>query len=217
MEAMGDLAAGGALPWARLSGATAVQPPAVPSHAVQPAAARFRGLRSVPAERRHPDALGSDGGGSGDLARGLELLKSLCLTAVADAALHGFREAADFAAGVEEVSRAVEYLQVVAAGAVDRTRRQATAAARAGSGSGAGGSGAAVGWVTGWGETAVREPAGWVTGTAGQADSGPGDSETGQSGSSPDAGGPAASGEPKSDLSACGVGVGPSLSSCLCK
>ncbi|QCO96611.1 DUF222 domain-containing protein [Arthrobacter sp. 24S4-2] len=202
MEAMGDLAAGGALRWAKLRGASAVQPPAVPSRAVQPAAARFRGLRSVPSERRHPDALASDGGASGDLARSLELLKSLSSTAVAEAALLDFREAADFAANVEEVSRTVEYLQVVAAGAVDRSRRQATAAARAGSG-------AAVGWVTGWGETAVREPVGWVTGKAGQAESGPGDSQTGPSGSGPGASGPAASGGPNSDLSACGVGVGP--------
>ena len=79
-------------------------------------------------------------------------------TAVDDAALLSFREAADFAANVEEISRAAEYLQIVAAGAVERSRREAAVAARSaavGSGSGPG-SGAAVGWVTGWGaETAA--------------------------------------------------------------
>ncbi len=79
-------------------------------------------------------------------------------TAVDDAALLGFREAADFADKVEEISRAAEYLQIIAAGAVERSRREAAAAARsaaAGSDSGAGGSGAAVGWVTGWGAEAA--------------------------------------------------------------
>ncbi|MFF1382188.1 DUF222 domain-containing protein [Arthrobacter sp. NPDC058288] len=116
-----------------------------------------------------------DGGGSGDLARCLELLAALSSTAVADAAVLGFREAADFASNVEEASRAVEYLQVVAAGAVERSRREASAAARAGSGAGS-----AVGWTTGWGnETAVHGPIGWAAGTAGQTDAGPGDSKRG--------------------------------------
>nr|WP_307050011.1 HNH endonuclease signature motif containing protein [Arthrobacter oryzae] len=147
----------------------AVRPSTVCQPAVQQPAARVRGLRSVPAGPLRLDALASDGGGSGDLARSLELLKSVCLTAVDDAGMRGFRAAADFAANVEEISRAVEYLQVVAAGSVDRTRREATAAAR----SGAGGSGSVVGWVTGWGGTAVREPAGWATGKAGQGETGP--------------------------------------------
>ncbi|MEV7133588.1 DUF222 domain-containing protein, partial [Arthrobacter sp. NPDC093128] len=66
-----------------------------------------------------------------------------------------FRAAADFAAGVEEAARSLEFLQVVAAGAVERTRREATAAAR---------SGAAAGWVTGWGDeaAAVQGPVGWT-------------------------------------------------------
>ena len=147
MEAMGEDAAGGAGPWAVLPGA-----------AVLPEA-RFRGLRSVPAGTAQlaglaaafGSDLAADGGGSGGLARGLELLQGVCSTAAADAALMGFREAADFAAKVEDASRAVEYLQVVAAGAVNRSRRDATLAARSGSGSGA-----AVGWVTGWGAEAVE-------------------------------------------------------------
>ncbi|MGO4121434.1 DUF222 domain-containing protein [Arthrobacter sp. YAF16] len=54
----------------------------------------------------------------------LVLLRRLCATAAGDAALLGFAEAAEFAGRVEEVSRALEYLQVVAAGAVDRTRKE---------------------------------------------------------------------------------------------
>ena len=54
-------------------------------------------------------------------------LRELCATAVADAALLGFGGAAEFAGRVEEASRAVEYLQLVAAAAVDRTRKEAAA------------------------------------------------------------------------------------------
>ncbi|WP_258073899.1 HNH endonuclease signature motif containing protein [Arthrobacter sp. Y81] len=147
MEGIGDLAAGGALRWAELpaDAAAAVQPSVVPP------AARVRGLRSVPAGP--PETLASDGGGSVDLARCLELLRTLTSTAVDDTALLSFREAADFADKVEEISRAAEYLQIVAAGAVDRSRREAAVAARsaaAGSGSSTG-----VGWVTGWGAEAA--------------------------------------------------------------
>ena len=55
----------------------------------------------------------------------------------------GFVEAADFAGRVEEISRSVEYLQVVAAQAVERTRKEAQQA-------GPGSSAAAPGWRTGW-------------------------------------------------------------------
>jgi hypothetical protein len=96
----------------------------------------------------------SDGGGSADLDRSLQLLKSLRSTAAGDAALFGLREAADFADHVEELSRTVEYLQVVAAGAVDRARREAASSAGTG--------GAAAGWTTGWvTEPAVHGPLGW--------------------------------------------------------
>ncbi|KQN86480.1 hypothetical protein ASE96_12955 [Arthrobacter sp. Leaf69] len=69
----------------------------------------------------------------------LALLREAAATAVGDAALWDFREAADFAGTVEELSRVAEYLQVVAAGAVDRTREQATAAPKA-----------STAWTTGW-------------------------------------------------------------------
>ncbi|MDN3936862.1 DUF222 domain-containing protein [Arthrobacter sp. YD4] len=49
------------------------------------------------------------------------------MAAVDDAGVLGFAEAAAFAGDVEELARAVEFLQVVAAGAVDRTRTQAAA------------------------------------------------------------------------------------------
>ena len=152
MEVMGELAVGGATRWAKL-------PAAADSSAAVVHPISVGGLRSVPTGSRQPAAIASDGGGAADLGRSLELLESLSSTAVADTAVMRFREAADFAARAEEISRAAEYLQIVAAGAVDRTRREASAAARAGSGSRA-----AVGWTTGWGnETAVHGPIGWAT------------------------------------------------------
>ncbi|WP_454699628.1 DUF222 domain-containing protein [Arthrobacter humicola] len=155
MEVLGELAvAGGALRWVKLPAA------AVSAAVVHPISGR--GLRSVPGAPRRPEALASDVGSIGDLARSLELFKRASSTAVEDARVMGFREAADFAAGLEEFSRNMEYMQVVAAGAVDRARSEASAAARAGSGSGA-----AVTWATGWGEaTAVHGPIGWATSEA---------------------------------------------------
>ena len=71
---------------------------------------------------------GGDGGGlARDLKGFLGQLRELCATAVADAARLGFGGAAEFAGRVEEASRAVEYLQLVAAAAVDRTRKEAAA------------------------------------------------------------------------------------------
>ncbi|WP_427004584.1 DUF222 domain-containing protein [Pseudarthrobacter sp. H2] len=74
------------------------------------------------------------------LGRALGLLRTLAATAVDDAAGFGFAEAADFAGEVEELSRTVEYLQLVAAGAVDRSRKLAAATAFTGTTS----------WATGW-------------------------------------------------------------------
>src|SRR6478735_11587194 len=58
----------------------------------------------------------------------LSRLRRLSATAAQDAALFGFGEASEFAGGVEEASRAMEYLQLVAAAAVDRSRKEAAAA-----------------------------------------------------------------------------------------
>ena len=74
------------------------------------------------------------------VAEALAILREVGLTAVEDAALLGFQAASDFAGTVEELSRSMEYLQVVAAGAVDRTRKQAAAAS----------SKAGTSWTTGW-------------------------------------------------------------------
>src|SRR6478609_7798287 len=68
-----------------------------------------------------------DAGGVPSLDIVLGQLRELCATAAQDAALLGFREAAEFAGRIEEASRAAEYLQLVAAGAVARTRKEAAA------------------------------------------------------------------------------------------
>ncbi|HSO16979.1 MAG TPA: DUF222 domain-containing protein [Arthrobacter sp.] len=78
--------------------------------------------------------------GTDSLNGALALLRDATSTAAGDAALMGFREAADFAGTVEEVSRLAEYLQLVAAGAVGRTRKQAAATATK----------ANMSWTTGW-------------------------------------------------------------------
>ncbi len=82
------------------------------------------------------------------LETALTLLRSCTGTAVPDAALFGVTEASDFAGRVEELSRVVDYLHLVAAGAVDRTRSQA--AAGAGTTAAKFGSDAPAGWLTGW-------------------------------------------------------------------
>ncbi|MEV7662496.1 DUF222 domain-containing protein, partial [Paenarthrobacter sp. NPDC089316] len=56
-----------------------------------------------------------------------EALTGLRDSAAGDARLFGFAEAADFAGRVEEISRCVEYIQIVAAQAVERTRSEAQA------------------------------------------------------------------------------------------
>ncbi|MBP2266708.1 hypothetical protein J3A64_002172 [Pseudarthrobacter sp. PvP004] len=74
-------------------------------------------------------------------------LVSARLSAADEASQLGFVEAADFAGRVEEISRSVEYLQVVAAHAVERTRKEAQQARP-------GVSAAAPEWRTGWTEPA---------------------------------------------------------------
>ncbi|WP_461173661.1 DUF222 domain-containing protein [Arthrobacter sp. Z1-9] len=70
-------------------------------------------------------------------------------------------EAADYAGHVEDLSRSVEYLQILSAGTVDRTRTHAIAAANAAR---AGRSRAGKSWVTGWdngAETPNETDAAW--------------------------------------------------------
>ena len=79
----------------------------------------------------------------------LALVREVASTAAEDAALWDFREAADFAGTVEELSRALDYLQLVGAGAVDRTRKQATTAPKADTA-----------WTTGWRDDSTYGTAG---------------------------------------------------------
>ena len=78
----------------------------------------------------------------------LALVREVASTAAGDAALWDFREAADFAGTVEELSRFLEYLQLVGAGAVDRTRKQAAAPK------------ASTAWTTGWRDDSAYGTAG---------------------------------------------------------
>jgi hypothetical protein len=85
----------------------------------------------------------------------LAALRASSPTADVDAAWFGLREAADFAGHVEDLSRTVEYFQLVAAAAVERTRQQAAFTAPA---------------AHGWGEEAAQ--AGWLTGWKQESDGG---------------------------------------------
>jgi len=103
----------------------------------------------APVQQPGVDAAAGMAGVDGALAA----LQAVGATAVEDAGSWGFRAASDFAGRVEEFSRTVEYLQLVAAAAVDRTRKQSanTSAVAAG---------AVTSWTTGWREA----PGGWETG-----------------------------------------------------
>ncbi|MGO4144244.1 DUF222 domain-containing protein, partial [Paenarthrobacter sp. YAF11_1] len=77
------------------------------------------------------------------LTHSAALLDTARLSAAGESSLFGFVEAADFAGRVEDVSRVLEYLQIVAARAVERARTEALQA-------GPGSSAAAPEWRTGW-------------------------------------------------------------------
>ncbi|MFE4833204.1 DUF222 domain-containing protein [Arthrobacter sp. NPDC056691] len=85
------------------------------------------------------------------LVASLALLDSATAAAPEELAAANFLQAADFAELTEELSRRVEYLQLQAAAAVDRTRAEAINAAGAAS--------RAAGWTTGWGTDPEPEPA----------------------------------------------------------
>ncbi|MEV7663867.1 HNH endonuclease, partial [Paenarthrobacter sp. NPDC089316] len=80
-----------------------------------------------------------------------EALAGLRDSATDDARLFGFAEAADFAGRVEDLSRCVEYVQIVAAQAVDRTRTEEQTRQPRPSG--------AQEWRTGWTEPAGTQAA----------------------------------------------------------
>ncbi len=88
-----------------------------------------------------------------DSATALEELRASAMT---ESGLLGFAEAADFAGRVEELSRSLEYLQVVAAQAVERTRNEARGAP----------SSADPGWRTGWTDAQGNTPDRAVTSQA---------------------------------------------------
>ena len=111
-----------------------------PAIALEPAQPSPRSVGQLP-RPEHLLAAGPDL--TALLEDGAALLDSARLSATAEARLLGFVEAADFAGRVEEISRSVEYLQVVAAQAVERARKEAQQA-------GPGSSAAAPGWRTGW-------------------------------------------------------------------
>ncbi|MFF2031180.1 hypothetical protein ACFVVK_12925, partial [Arthrobacter sp. NPDC058192] len=92
----------------------------------------------------------------------LTTLRAAVSAAAVDPGSWGFRAAAEFAGQVEELSRTVEYGQLIAAAAADRARKQSVAAAAAGTSG-------TTGWTTGW-----RDDAAAGAGTAGGAGSGAG-------------------------------------------
>ena len=68
-----------------------------------------------------------------------------------------FFEASDFAEEVEDLSRIVEYLQIIGAARVDRARREAAAVEKAPGGWGSEtAAGTAGGWLTGWNQDPVK-------------------------------------------------------------
>ncbi|SDP09819.1 HNH endonuclease [Arthrobacter sp. ok909] len=90
-----------------------------------------------------------DGGVGGAVDSALALLRSAAPAAGAEAARFSLVEAADFAGRVEEFSRTVEYFQLIAAAAVDRTRKQ-TAWTRPAPAGWEAEAEAQAGWLTGW-------------------------------------------------------------------
>ncbi len=99
--------------------------------------------------------------GTPDLDRTLALASALAGTVQEDSALFDAFEASDFAGRVEELSRLVDFLQLVAAATVDRTRRAATQAQKAPAGWGTDpGRGTAAGWMTGWTHQPCCDPDG---------------------------------------------------------
>ncbi|WP_255771438.1 HNH endonuclease signature motif containing protein, partial [Pseudarthrobacter sulfonivorans] len=95
------------------------------------------------------------------LAAAIAAVHAAAAAAPDQLAMAGYIDAADFAGDVEELSRSVEYLQVLSAGAVDRTRTRAITDAATTRG--------ARSWTTGWDsdgvETVNETDAAWPTGT----------------------------------------------------
>ena len=82
------------------------------------------------------------------LRQALAALNAAAVTAPGKLAMANYAEAANFAAVAEEISRSVDYLQILGAGAVDRTRTQAITAAATARATRTSRTGRS--WVTGW-------------------------------------------------------------------
>src|SRR4029453_16099416 len=116
------------------------------------AMALLRGIepQAIAALKVASEVIPVSSGLDGALANTVEALERLRSVTVAGALTFGFAEAARFAGRVEEISRTVEYLQVIAAHAVERTRTQAQHARPS--------SAAGTGWQTGWTDPGTTDP-----------------------------------------------------------
>ncbi|MEV8146786.1 DUF222 domain-containing protein [Arthrobacter sp. NPDC080073] len=109
--------------------------------AAGPATGQMPGMRRLALLNPPEDPAGDRGvdraGPQRILESALTALRSLARTAVDDIGPLGLPDSAAFASGVEELSRTLDYLQLVAAGQLHRVRQQEPAAG--------------IGWTTGWG------------------------------------------------------------------
>ncbi len=94
-----------------------------------------------------PASAGGFGAGAAALLHAIAAVNAAAMAAPGALAMADYTEAAQYAGMAEELSRTAEYLQILSAGAVDRTRTRAIAeaATRAARSSRNGRS-----WVTGW-------------------------------------------------------------------
>ncbi|MGF9650403.1 hypothetical protein AAIH32_20790, partial [Pseudarthrobacter oxydans] len=128
-------------------------PPDNPHNSDQPLAAKSLppDSPSNPSQPLAAESLPAGDPSSAGQPLGLSEISGLLAAAAAAAprilAAADYVEAADYAGQVEELSRSVEYLQILGAGTVDRTRTQAIAAADTARASR---SRTGKGWVTGW-------------------------------------------------------------------
>ncbi|WP_426976764.1 DUF222 domain-containing protein [Pseudarthrobacter sp. O4] len=113
---------------------------------------------AIPTGSPRPAAAAGDSDATDCSLKGaLALVRDATTTAVANAALFGVSGASDFSGRVEELSRMAEYLQIVAAAAVDRTRHDALTASVAAAARSGSRTGAPAGWLTGWNTAGTAE------------------------------------------------------------
>ncbi|SFT70207.1 HNH endonuclease signature motif containing protein [Arthrobacter sp. ov118] len=140
----------------------------------------------------------------GAVAVALALLRASTETAAEDVARLDFFQASDFAEGVEDLSRVVEYLQIIGAARVDRARREAAAVEKAPRGWGSEpAAGTTGGWLTGWNQEPGEDEAG---GDEAGGDAPPGDESDGVNGAGAE-GGAAPHGSPAGPWGTSGAAV----------